>query len=499
MTKSVAAGVLPAHPEASYIDGNWVPVSSSETFEVVNCSTEEVVTAVGAASVEDVDAAVRAARKAFDTGPWPLLSPAERAGYLRAIAAELTRRGDDFARLWSIESGIVYSLAKTRLPLFLSGAFNAYADLAETFPFRESHTPAAGGSGLLVREPVGVVAAIVPWNGPAGLMAYKCAPALLAGCSIVLKPPQEAPTSAYLFAEICDQVGLPPGVINVVTADRQVSETLVRHPGVDKVTFTGSTVAGRTIGAICADRMARCTLELGGKSPALVLDDYDIGTAATVLAGGISYLAGQVCHSLTRVIVSEKRHDELVDALGAAMSAVRVGDPFEEGVTMGPLASARQRERVESFIAAGKADGARLVTGGGRPAGLDRGFFVEPTVFAGVDNRSVIATEEIFGPVLAVIAAKDEDDAVALANDNPYGLNAAVFTNDTDRAYRVARKLRTGTVGQNGPRTDFSIAFGGFKLSGVGREGGSEGLLPFLETKTLVLENEPADIPGLGN
>ncbi|MFC9471881.1 aldehyde dehydrogenase [Nocardia sp. NPDC056952] len=498
MTKSVMTGVLPAHPEASYIDGSWVPVSSSETFEVVNCSTEEVVTAVGAATVDDVDAAVRAARTAFETGPWPLMSPTERAGYLRAIAAELTRRGDDFAQLWSVESGIAYALAKTRLPLFLSGAFNAYADLAETFAFRESRTPAAGGAGLLVREPVGVVAAIVPWNGPAGLMAYKCAPALLAGCTVVLKPPQEAPTSAYLFAEICDQVGLPPGVLNVVTADRQVSESLVRHPGVDKVTFTGSTAAGRAIGAICADRMARCTLELGGKSPALVLDDYDIGTAAKVLAGGISYLAGQVCHSLTRVIVSEKRHDELADALGTAMSALRVGDPFDETVNMGPLASARQRERVESYIAAGKA-GARLVTGGGRPAGLERGFFVEPTVFANVDNKSVIATEEIFGPVLAVIAAKDEDDAIALANDNPYGLNAAVFTNDTDRAYRVARKLRTGTVGHNGPRTDFSIAFGGFKLSGVGREGGTEGLLPFLETKTLVLENQPTDASGFGN
>ncbi|NEW26641.1 aldehyde dehydrogenase [Nocardia cyriacigeorgica] len=499
MTKSVVAGCLPAHPEASYIDGNWVPVSSSESFEVINCSTEEIVTTVGAASAGDVDAAVVAARRAFDSGPWPLLSPAERAEYLRAIAAELTLRGEDFARLWSIESGITYALAKTRLPLFLSGAFNAYADLAETFAFREPHQPAAGGAGLLVREPVGVVAAIVPWNGPAGLMAYKCAPALMAGCTVVLKAPQEAPTSAYLLAEICDKVGLPAGVLNVVTADRTVSESLVRHPGVDKVTFTGSTAAGRTIGAICADRMARCTLELGGKSPALILDDYDLETAAAVLAGGISYLAGQVCHSLTRVIVTEKRHDALAEALGAAMGGLRVGDPFDESVHMGPLASARQRERVESYIATGISEGAELITGGGRPAHLDRGFFVEPTVFAGVDNSSVIATEEIFGPVLAVIPAENEDHAVALANDNPYGLNASVFTTDADRAYRMARKLRTGTVGHNGPRTDFSIAFGGFKLSGIGREGGTEGLLPFLETKTVVLEHEPAETAGLGN
>jgi aldehyde dehydrogenase (NAD+) len=499
VTNLLTDTVKPRHPEASYIDGAWVPVSSRDTFEVLNCSTEEVMAVVGAASAEDVDAAVMAARKAFEEGPWPRMAPTERAGYLRKIADELTRRGDDFARWWSIESGIVYGLARTRLPLFLSGAFNSYADLAENFAFREPHTPMAGGAGLLVREPVGVVAALVPWNGPAGLMAYKCAPALMAGCTVVLKAPQEAPISAYLLAEICDQVGLPPGVLNVVTADRIVSETLVRNPGVDKVTFTGSTATGRAIGAICADRLARCTLELGGKSPALVLDDYDVGAAAAVLAGGISYLSGQVCHSLTRVVVSERRHDEMVDALSSAMRALKVGDPFGDAVNMGPVASARQRERVEGYIQKGIAEGARLVTGGSRPEGLDRGFFVAPTLFASVDNRSTIATEEIFGPVLSVISARDEAHAVELANDSPYGLNASVFTHDADRAYRVARQLRSGTVGHNGPKTDFSIGFGGFKQSGIGREGGTVGLLPFLETKTLVLEHEPADASGYGN
>jgi aldehyde dehydrogenase (NAD+) len=489
--------VLPTHLRASYIDGAWVPVTSSDAFEVVNCSTEDVVATVGAASLKDVDAAVMAARRAFDEGPWPQMAPTDRAGYLRKIADELTKRGDEFARWWAIESGIVYSLARSRLPLFLSGAFNSYADLAEGFAFRESHAPMAGGAGLLVREPVGVVAALVPWNGPAGLMAYKCAPALLAGCTVVLKAPQEAPISALLLAEICDKVGLPPGVLNVVTADRTVSESLVRHAGVDKVTFTGSTATGKIIAAICADRVARCTLELGGKSPAIILDDYDLGTAAAVLAGGISYLSGQVCHSLTRVIVTDRRHDEMVDALGAAMQALKVGDPFDDEVNMGPLASARQRERVEGYIQKGVAEGARLVRGGGRPDGLKSGFFVEPTLFAGVDNRSTIATEEIFGPVLSVISARDEDHAVELANDSPYGLNASVFTGDTDRAYRVARRLRSGTVGHNGPRTDFSMGFGGFKQSGIGREGGTEGLLPFLETKTLVFEQEPTDASGL--
>lgn len=483
--------MLPRHPGSSFIDGRWIDTSAGQDFDVLDCATEEVVAILGGASPADVDAAVAAARDAFDRGPWPRMEASERAGYLTAIAREFERRGDDFARIWSIESGIVFSLAETRLPLFLSGAFDSYAALAQTFAFSEPHQPLAGGAGLLVREPVGVVAAIVPWNGPAGLMAYKCAPALLAGCTIVLKSPQEAPLSAHLFAEICESVGLPPGVVNVVTADRDVSEHLVRHPDVDKVTFTGSTAAGKVIAAICADRVARCTLELGGKSPALILDDYDLDAAAAVLAGGISYLSGQVCHSLTRVIVADHRHDAMVDALVDRMRALKVGDPFAADTHMGPLASARQRSRVEDLVGVGTASGAELATGGQRVAGHDRGFYYEPTVFADVDNSSVIAREEIFGPVLCVIKASSEDHAVELANDNPYGLNASVFTEDVDRAYSIARRIRSGTVGHNGPRTDFSIAFGGFKQSGLGREGGTEGLLPFLESKTVVLATAP--------
>jgi betaine-aldehyde dehydrogenase len=341
---------------------------------------------------------------------------------------------------------------------------------------------------FLIREPVGVVAAIVPWNGPAGLMAYKCAPALLAGCTVVLKSSPEAPCSAYLMAEACEKVGLPPGVVNVITADRTVSEGLVKHPDVDKVTFTGSTAAGRRIAAICGERIARCTLELGGKSPAIVLDDYDVGTASRTIAAGVGYLTGQVCHSLTRIIVSRPRHDEMVEALSAEVRSMRVGNPFDPDIDVGPLATARQRERVEHYIARGKAEGAQLVTGGRRPSHLERGFFVEPTVFGNVDNRSSIGQEEIFGPVLSVIPAEHEQHAIQLANDTPYGLNASVFTNDVDRARQVARELRAGTVGQNASRTDFSIAFGGFKQSGLGREGGTEGLLPFLETKTVVLD-----------
>jgi acyl-CoA reductase-like NAD-dependent aldehyde dehydrogenase len=292
-------------------------------------------------------------------------------------------------------------------------------------------------------------------------------------------------------AEICESVGLPKGVFNVLTADREVSELLVRHPGVDKVTFTGSSAAGKKIGAICGERIARCTLELGGKSAAVILDDYDVAAVAKSISGSARMLTGQICSSLTRLIVSRGRHDQLVEALARAFSSIRVGDPFDQGTQMGPLAMARQRDRVEGYIAKGVAEGATLATGGGRPRNLTRGYFLEPTVFGNVDNAMTIAREEIFGPVVSVIPADSEAQAVEIANDSVYGLNASVFTNDPERAYRVARQLSSGTVGHNSFRTDFSIAFGGFKQSGIGREGGTEGLLPFLETKTVILEGEP--------
>jgi acyl-CoA reductase-like NAD-dependent aldehyde dehydrogenase len=283
-------------------------------------------------------------------------------------------------------------------------------------------------------------------------------------------------------------------VVNILTADRAVSELLVRHPDVDKVTFTGSTAAGRRIGALCGERIARCTLELGGKSAAIILDDYDIATAAAAISSTAGLMTGQACSSLTRIIVTRRRHDAFLDALSASFSKLKVGDPFDPSTQMGPLAMRRQRDRVEDYIAKGRAEGAELATGGGRPAHLDRGFYIEPTVFGNVDNNMTIAREEIFGPVLSVIPAADEMAAVDIANDSIYGLNASVFTNDTERAYATARRLRSGTVGHNSFRSDFSIAFGGFKQSGIGREGGSEGLLPFLETKTVILDAKPAHI-----
>jgi betaine-aldehyde dehydrogenase len=476
------------HPDRLFIGGEWVLPATTATFEVIDCSTEEVVTAVARAESADVKRAVAAARKAFDEGPWPRLTPQERAAYLEKIAQRLEAQNDDFARVWSIETGIVYKIAQPRIGLFISGAFRQYAAMASTFAFSEEHRSVTGNLGYRVHEPVGVVAEIIPWNGPAGLMAYKTAPALLAGCTLVIKSSPEAPCSAYMFAEICEEIGLPPGVINVVTADRDVSEELVANPDVDKITFTGSTGAGRRIGAVAADRVARVTLELGGKSPAIVLDDYDIETAANVLGTSyFGYNTGQICHSLTRIIVPRAKHDAMVEALANIAKNIVIGDPFDPNTTSGPLANARQRETVERFVAKGVAEGAKLATGGRKPPQLNRGFFFEPTVFGNVDNRSTIAQDEIFGPVLSVIPAEDEASAIRIANDTKFGLNAAVFTNDRDRALRVARQIRSGTVGHNGPRTDFSIGFGGFKQSGIGREGGVEGLTAFMESKTIVM------------
>jgi acyl-CoA reductase-like NAD-dependent aldehyde dehydrogenase len=480
------------HPDQFFIGGHWVDPATNSAFEVVDSTTELPFLRVAEAQADDMDRAIGAARKAFDEGPWPRMSHAERAEYLRRLAGGLRERAGDVAQIWPRESGALHAIAQ---PFTQSAVarMEYYAGLADTYPFEERATPTAGGAfGLLVREAVGVVGAIIPWNGPISLIASKISPALLAGCTVVLKSSPEAPGEGLLVAEIAEQIGLPAGVLNVVTADREVSELLVRDPRVDKISFTGSTLAGRRIASICGERIARCTLELGGKSAAVILDDADIATSAATLAGAECFLSGQVCSSLTRIVVSRSRHDELVEALASAFGAVRVGDPFAETTQMGPLAAERQRDRVEGYIAKGKADGARLVTGGGRPAHLDKGWFVEPTVFAGVDNNHTIAQEEIFGPVLSVIPAADEADAVRIANDTIYGLNASVFTEDADRARQVAGQLRSGTVGHNAFRTDFGIAFGGFKQSGIGREGGTEGLHPYLEVKTVILNDTPS-------
>jgi betaine-aldehyde dehydrogenase len=478
------------------IGGEWIEPAPRRMFDIVTPSDETVFASVPCAAAEDIDSAVAAARAAFDDGPWPRLSHAERGAFLARVADALDARKALLAAIWTYEVGGL----STYGPFMVDAAamiFRDYARLATEFDFVERHPPTAGGNvGLIVHEPVGVVGAIIPWNGPILMLASKLAPALLAGCTAVVKMSPEAPLEAVLLGEIFQELGLPPGVVNILMADRDESELLVRHPGVDKISFTGSSAVGQRVAAICGGRMARATLELGGKSAAVVLDDAPLETVVQAVVPQVSSLTMQFCSALSRVVVTRKRHDDLVDALAGALEQVRIGDPFDPATQMGPLSMKRQLERVESYIASGRADGLTLATGGGRAPGFNRGFYIEPTLFAEVPNHARIAREEIFGPVISVIPAADEEEAVALANDTPFGLNNSVFTDDIDRAMAVARRLRSGTVGHNGFRSDFGIAFGGYKQSGIGREGGRLGLLPYLEAKTVILEAEPAGLAG---
>jgi acyl-CoA reductase-like NAD-dependent aldehyde dehydrogenase len=487
MTISASEATVPLkHTDRFFIGGEWVAPSSDSTISVIDSHTEQVYLTVAEAQAPDVDRAVAAAKEAFDHGPWPRMTPAERAGYLRALGAELNRRSADIIQMWPRESGVTAGFAASGGP-GAQHTFDYYAGLADTFEW-ERPVPSPRGFGLVVSEPVGVVGAIIPWNTPMALISIKVAPALIAGCTVILKTAPEAPGEGNLIAEAAEAIGLPPGVLNVICANREVSELLVRDPRVDKITFTGSTAAGRRIASICGMRIARVTLELGGKSAAVILDDADIETTANALSAAECLVSGQVCASLTRIVVTRARHDAMVEALASTFSQVRVGNPYDPQTQMGPLAAERQRTRVEGYIAKGIEAGAKLATGGGRPKDLDHGWYVEPTVFGNVDNSSVIAQEEIFGPVLSVIAADDEADAVRIANDTIYGLHGAVFTNDNDRAREVAGQMRTGNIGHNGFKTDFTMGFGGFKQSGIGREGGVQGLLPFLESKAILLD-----------
>ncbi len=470
-----------------YIGGGWIQPSTDKLLDVISPFTEERVFQVAEASIDDVNRAVEAAHHAFERGLWPLMSPLERADVLKAFAKALRNRSEDFATAWTESTGVSISMSNGSLEYAVS-AIDRSIEQASSFPFVEQHPPENGGNSL-VHEPVGVVAAIAPWNAPLASMLTKVGPALIAGCSLIMKPAPQTPIEAYIVAECAAEAGFPDGVINLVTADRAASDHLVRHPHVDKVSFTGSVATGQRIASVCADRIARVTLELGGKSAAIILDDYDLEVAANNLANAICVINGQNCAALTRVIVSANRHDDFVQHLVAAMQAITIGDPYDKNIDLGPITMKSQLEKIESYIVKGVNEGATLATGGKRPSHLENGFYFEPTVFANVDNNMAIAREEIFGPVLCVIPCDGEDDAVRIANDSPFGLAGAVYTNDNKAAYRVARKMRTGTVGQNGMRASFGIAFGGFKQSGLGREGGSKGLLPYLEPKTLMLDS----------
>lgn len=485
---------LLSQPLKLFIGGEWTSPSSDARIDIISPSTEELVGNVAEAGHADVDKAVAAARHAFDYGPWPQMSGDERADKLVAIAERIDARAMDFAKAWSLQVGMPYTHSGAAAS-FMRGYFDYYAGLARQ-GFEELRTPAAGGTCVVVREPVGVVAAVVPWNAPLATMLLKVAPALAAGCTVIAKPSPETPIEALLLAECIVEAGLPEGVFSVLPAHRETSDYLIRQKGVDKVSFTGSTAAGLHIASVCGSRMARITTELGGKSAAIVLDDANAETVVAGIMPTLVGLTGQQCAAFSRIIVPRARQEEMVGALAAAFEAVKVGDAFEETTDMGPVVTNRQLQRVCSYIEKGSAEGARVVTGGGRPEGLPKGWFVQPTLFDNVTNDMTIAREEIFGPVGSVIAYDSEAEAIAIANDSDYGLSGGVFTEDTDRAYAVGRQVRTGNFGHNGRVIDYTMPYGGFKLSGIGREGGVEGLHGFTEIKTIFLSEPPSHLKG---
>jgi acyl-CoA reductase-like NAD-dependent aldehyde dehydrogenase len=461
-----------------FIDGKWTAPESDSVITVISPHSEAVIGRSACAGPADVSRAVDAARAAFDTGPWPRMQPAERIEALTRLAGIYKERRADMATLISAEIGapITFTkMAQVRLPLTMLSAFCA---LAGGYEWQQERPGLYGKDIRIVKQPVGVVAAVVPWNMPQFLTVSKVVPALLVGCSVVLKPAPESVLDAQLLAEMVAAAELPPGVLNVVPGGRDVGEQLVSHAGVDKVSFTGSTAAGRQVALACAAGLKQVSLELGGKSAAIVLDDADPATVATGIQMASLANSGQVCNALSRVLVPETRKDEFVGALAAAMESMTVGDPADPNTQIGPLVAQRQQERVRGYIESGKSEGARLVTGGGdMPDGLDTGWYVRPTLFSDARNDMRIAREEIFGPVLTVISYRDEDDAVRIANDSEYGLAGSVFTAALDRGYGVATRVRSGTFGVNeGYIMDPAAPFGGVKNSGYGRELGTEGM-----------------------
>jgi len=470
-----------------YIGGEWVAPAGTGTIEVVNPTTEEPAGRVPEATAADVDRAVAAAREAFDHGPWPRMTPGERAVVVSKVSEALKADLQAMAELITTEMGSPLGWGTMAQVLAPSMILDYYAGLAGTYPFEDLRQGLMGQ--VLVRsEPVGVVAAITPWNVPLFLAAAKLGPSLVAGCTVVFKPAPETPLDAFRLAELFEEAGLPPGVLSVVPAGREVGEYLVRHRGVDKVSFTGSTAAGKKIGAICGEQLKRCSLELGGKSAAILLDDVNLAEALPMLLPNAMMNNGEACIAQTRILAPRDRYQEVVDALVEAVSAMRVGDPLDPSVEVGPLVAERQRQRVEGYIRIGQDEGAKIAVGGGRPKGIDKGWFVEPTVFVDVDNAMRIAQEEIFGPVLAVIPYEGDQQAIDIANDSAYGLCGSVWTADPDRGLSVARQVRTGTYMLNSPiPIDFATPFGGFKESGIGREFGPEGLELFLEQKSISL------------
>ena len=463
-----------------YINGNWVSTSGKGQIDVINPATEELIGSVPVGDANDVNDAVAAARAAFPS--WSQSTVEERQGYLNALSASIAERTDEIAELISSEVGTPINYSKMAMVGTPRVVSRSYAKLLDTFVWETEVR-----NSLIVKEPIGVVGMITPWNFPLHQIIGKVAPALAAGCTMVLKPSKEAPLNAFILADIMDDIGIPAGVFNLVSGHgREIGDSLASHPEVDMVSFTGSTSAGVSVSQAAAPTVKRVTLELGGKSANVILDDADIAKAAKMAVYSCFNNSGQECSSLSRLLVPVNHRDEVVDTIKNTMSRYSVGNPMDESIRCGPMVSERQQKSVSGYISSGIAEGATLVAGGeGMPEGLDNGYFVKPTVFADVTPDMTIFREEIFGPVLTITTYETEEEAITLANDSEYGLSGGVWSSNEDRAMGVARALRTGQVSINGGPFNISAPFGGYKLSGNGRELGVYGLDEFLEVKSI--------------
>ena len=468
-----------------FVGGRFVASDAKGRIDVVSPNTEEVIGRVPDATPADVDRAVAAAREAFDDGPFPRLSPEERADAIGRLSEALKKRSQDIASTIASENGCPISMSLGVQVLSSTMVLDINAGFARSFPFDTTRKGLMGQPVRVRRAPVGVCAAIVPWNVPLYVIAMKLGPALAAGCTVIVKAAPETALDPYLLMEAAEEAGLPPGVLNVLSAGRETSEYLVKHPGVDKVSFTGSTATGARIGALCGEQIKRCTLELGGKSAGIVLEDVNLATAVPQMLGAGLLNNGQACAAQTRFLAPRSRYKEVVDAMAAGMAAMKVGNSLDPSTQIGPVVAKRQRDKILGYLDAGKQAGAKVATGGGAPRG--KGWFIEPTLFYDVSNGMKIAREEIFGPVLVVIPYDGEEEAIQIANDSDYGLGGGVWCGDTAHGVEVAARIRTGTITVNTPMlVDMNSPFGGFKKSGIGRECGPEGIEPYTEYQSII-------------